>query len=110
MGGVDGPEQFESDVANQQALTRLAWIFGAGVLFALTFPHILFAATMSTFLGFGAGIVATLALVGHDEILAPHLTRWDVAAALHCMSLFSGFFVNVEEIRLFMLETSSAFG
>lgn len=110
MGGIDEPEQLECEIANHHALVRLAWIFGAGVLFALTFPHVLFAATMSTFLGFGAGIVATLALVGQDEIWAPHFTRWDVAAALHSMSLFSGFFVNVDEIRLFMLENAIAFG
>jgi len=110
MGESGEPEEVECDIANHHALVRLAWIFGAGVFFAMTFPHVLFAATMSSFLGLGAGIIATLALIGRDDIWAPYLTRWDIAAALHAMSLFSGFFVNIDAIRLFMLESGHTFG
>lgn len=88
--------------ANQVAIARFTWIFGAGLAISLSFPQILFAASVSTILGFSAGILATTALFARESIAATHLTRWDVAAALYALSLFTGFFVDLDSIQSYL--------
>ncbi|MCB1833496.1 MAG: hypothetical protein KDH19_08670 [Geminicoccaceae bacterium] len=97
-------DEMNREFANDLALRRFAWIFGAILLVALGFPHVLFAATISSFLSFAAGILATIALFSREPVLAGHLTRWDVAAALYAASMFAGFFVDIEAVRLFIME------
>ena len=99
---MDHEQNWDASVANQIALARFAWIFGAGIAIALTFPQILFAATISTILGFCAGILATTALFARESVWNPHLTRWDVAAGLFAMSLFTGFFVDIDSIQAYI--------
>ncbi len=87
---------------NQRALHRLAWILGCGLALALSVPQLLFAATLGSFTGLGAGIVATVALLAREEPFAPHLTRWDIAATLYAVSLFAGLFVDLDAVRLYL--------
>lgn len=103
------PDRFASP-ANQAALARFAWIFGAGIAISLSFPPILFAATASTVLGFSAGILATVALFARESVWSGHLTRWDVAAALYAMSLFTGFFVDLDSIHAYLEAERAASG
>lgn len=95
-------------VANQLAVVRFAWIFGAGIAIALSFPPILFAATVSTILGFSSGVLATIALFSRESVWSPHLNRWDVAASLYALSLFTGFFVDADGILAY-IEAQKAF-
>ena len=97
-------DELHEDIANELALRRFAWVFGAGLLISLAFPQVLFAATISSFLGFAAGVIATIALFSHEQLWAEHLTMWDVAAALSAASLFAGFFVDLDAVRLFIIE------
>ena len=90
--------------ANQRALHRFAWILGCGLAVALSMPGILFAATVGSLTGLGAGIVATVALLAREEPFAPHLTRWDIAAALYAVSLLAGLFVDIDGVRHYLLE------
>ena len=108
-------EQDETDTGlrsteSRRALSRFAWIFGSGLALALTFPQVLFAATMSSFLGIGAGIMATIALYLRDDLWSDHITRWDVAAALYAASLFASFFVDLQAIQVFLMEHASTLG
>ncbi|HRY24062.1 MAG: hypothetical protein H6852_02250 [Geminicoccaceae bacterium] len=96
-------------MVNRRALNRFAWILGCGLALALSLPSILFAATFGSFTGIGAGIVATVALLAREEPLAPHLTRWDIAAALYAASLFAGLFVDVEGVRHYLLMQQHGF-
>ena len=96
-------------MVNQRALHRFAWIFGCGLAFALSMPGILFAATVGSFTGLGAGIVATVALLAREEPFAPHLTRWDIAAALYAVSLFAGLFVDIDAVRHYLLMQQHGF-
>ncbi|MEZ5824491.1 MAG: hypothetical protein R3C97_07035 [Geminicoccaceae bacterium] len=97
-------DEFYREIANDLALRRFAWIFGLILLVALGFPQVLFAATISSFLSFAAGILATIALFSREPVMARYLTRWDVAAALYAASMFAAFFVDAEAVRLFLLE------
>jgi len=109
---VHGYDETEADgtVATERALRRFAWLFGAGLLTALAFPPVLFAATISSFLGFAAGVVSTVALLAREPLWVPWLTRWDVAAALYAASLFAGFFIDIEQVQLFILEHRATYG
>ena len=98
------PERLHENFANELALRRFAWVFGGGLLVALAFPQVLFAATISSFTGFAAGVVATMALFARDPLWVAYLTRWDVAAALYAASLFTGFFVDIDAVQLFLIE------
>jgi len=100
---------WETTPATQLAFVRFAWIFGAGLAIAMTFPQVLFAATISSVLGFGAGIMATVALFARDSVWSEDLTRWDVAAALYGSSLFASFFVDHDALRAY-LEVRHALG
>jgi hypothetical protein len=50
-----------------------------------------------------------VALLAREEPLAPHLTRWDIAAALYAASLFAGLFVDVEGVRHYLLMQQHGF-
>ena len=91
------------EAATRRALNHFAWIFGLGLALSLGMPEVFFAATISSFTAFAAGIVASIALFARDNLLAPHLSRWDVAAGLYAMSLFTGLFVDVEAISLHLM-------
>jgi len=71
---------------------------------ALTFPQVLFAATISSFLSFAAGVIATVALFSREPVHMSYFTWWDVAAALYITSAFSGFFVDVDAVHTFLME------
>lgn len=103
MHGTDEAERLALEMANQRALQRFAWILGIGLAFSLTLPSLFFAAAMSSASALGAGILATIALLARDDIFSPHLSRWDVAAALYAVSLFAGFFVDLEVLQLHMM-------
>ena len=103
MRGLED-DQLHENFANELALRHFAWVFGGSLLVALAFPQVLFAATISSFTGFAAGVVATLALFARDPLWVGHLTRWDVAAALYAASLFTGFFVDIDAVQLFLIE------
>lgn len=100
MIGSDDSDRVVREAANQRALNRFAWVFGCGLAFSLTMPQLFFAATISSFSALGAGILATIALFARDNIFAPHLTRWDIAAALYAVSLFAGLFVDLPSLQL----------
>lgn len=108
MPFTDDSDEMARLAANQRAFTHFAWIFGLGLAFSLTVPEFFFAATISTFSAFGAGIIATIALFARDDPFAAHLSRWDIAAALYAVSLFSGLFVDLEAISFYLMlqETS----
>ena len=76
------------------ALLRFAMVLGASLLLALAAPDALFATALSSFLGIGALVTAATAAVGREPVWRPHFTRWDVAAWLHGLSVFSAFFVD----------------
>jgi len=96
--------------AEDAALRRLAWSLGIGVVLALMMPPPLFAATMSGCLAVASGVMATLALVMREPIWPERLTAWDAAAMLYLLSLFSGFFVDLDAIQAFLLENGRAIG
>jgi hypothetical protein len=105
MDKIDEAEALALAAANQSALNRFAWILGAALAVALIAPDLLFPATISSFTCFSAGILATIALFAKDDVFAPHLSRWDVAAALYAVSLFAGFFVDLDALQShFLLE------
>lgn len=104
MQGTDDTNRLALEAANQRALVRFAWIFGCGLGLALAVPQAFFAAAISSITGIAAGIMATIALLGRDNVFAPHLSRWDVAALLYAMSLFTGFFVDLGNIRSHLLQ------
>lgn len=99
---MERQEIWDTAPANQLAFIRFAWIFGAGLAIAMTFPQVLFAATISSVLGFGAGIMATVALFARDSVWSEELTRWDVAATLYASSLFASFFVDQDALRAYL--------
>lgn len=102
-GDLMDDDQDRSDVlTNQVAIGRFAWIFGGVMAISLSFPPILFAAAISTILGFCAGVIATVALFAREPIWGEQLTRWDVAAALYALSLFTGFFIDVDSIQAYL--------
>jgi hypothetical protein len=103
MLGSDDSDMIAREAANQRALNRFAWIFGSGLALSLTVPQLFFAATISSFSALGAGLLATIGLFARDDIFAPHLTRWDVAAALYAVSLFAGLFVDLPGLQLALL-------
>jgi hypothetical protein len=109
MLGSDDRDAIARAAANQRALNRFAWIFGSGLALALSTPPLFFAATISSFTGFGAGILATIALFGRDNVFAPHLTRWDVAAALYAASLFAGMFADFPSIQHHLMMAEAGF-
>ena len=87
---------------NNAAMVRFAVIFGAALLLAMAAPKVLFAATLSSFLGMAALALAGMALFAREPVWAPHLTRWDVAAGLHLLALFAGFFVDLTAVQEFL--------
>lgn len=89
-------------LATEAAIRRLALILSVVVFLALSFPPILFAATLSSLLAIAAGCVATVGLLKRDGLWADYLTSWDIAAALYAFSLFAGFFVDLEAIQVFL--------
>lgn len=95
-------DSWNASPANQIALARFAWIFGAGLAISLSFPPVLFAPTASTILGFSAGVLATVALFAREPVWGPELSRWDVAAALYALSLFIGFFVDIAGVQAYI--------
>ncbi len=103
MPFTDDSDEMARLAANQRAFTRFAWIFGCGLALSLTVPELFFAATISSFTALGAGIIATIALFARDNPFAPHLSRWDIAAALYAVSLFSGLFVDLEAISFYLM-------
>ena len=108
MHVTDDREEWARLAANQRAFTRFAWIFGCGLALALIVPDLFFAATISSFTAFGAGLMSTIALFARDDLFAPHLTRWDIAAALYAVSLFAGLFVDMEAISFYWMMQGSA--
>ena len=108
MPFTDDSDEMARLAANQRAFTRFAWIFGCGLALSLTVPELFFAATISSFSAFAAGIMATIALFARDNLFGPHLSRWDVAASLYAVSLFSGLFVDLEAISFYMMMHESA--
>ena len=104
MQGLGDTDDAVVRMENDRALRRFALVLGAAVAFALSFPQILFAATFSSFLSLAAGIVGSAALLGRDALWSEHFTRWDVSAGLYALGLLSGFFIDPEAIRLFLIE------
>lgn len=102
MHSTDNGDELALATANQQALGRFAWIFGFGLAISLMVPSAFFAAAISACTGLGAGILATIALLARDDVFAPYLSRWDVAAALYAASLFSGWFIDYEALQLYL--------
>jgi len=100
MHGIDDSDRLALEMANQRALHRFAWMLGLALAFSLVLPSLLFAAAMSSATALGAGVLATIALFARDDIFAPHLSRWDIAAALYAVSLFAGFFVDLDTLQL----------
>lgn len=100
MHYTDDSDETARLAANQRAFTRFAWLFGCVLALSLGVPDLFFAATISSFTALAAGIIATIALFAREHLLAPHLSRWDIAAALYAVSLFSGLFVDLEAISL----------
>lgn len=88
--------------ADQVALYRLAWFIGVALMLALIAPAPLFAATMSSMLGLASLVLALGALVLREQALAPHLTRWDVAAILYLLSVAFGWFVDEAVVEEFL--------
>lgn len=103
MAWIEDVEGLALSAANHRALQRFAWIFGSGLAVSLMAPDSLFPAIISSFTGLSAGILATIALFARENVLAPHLSRWDIAAALYAASLFSGLFVDVDAIDHYLL-------
>jgi hypothetical protein len=103
MLGSDDGDLLAQDAANRRALARFAWLFGAGLALSLAVPEWFFAASISSFTALAAGLLATIALFARDEIFAPQLTRWDVAAALYAVSLFAGLFVDRAGVYLALM-------
>jgi hypothetical protein len=100
-----GPESFEpADLPglNNSALSRLAVMLAVALLFAFAAPPILFAAAFSSFLSLGALGFTFLALLAREPVWQLHLTRWDIAAMLHGMSLFASFFVDTAVVEDFL--------
>lgn len=108
MDGFWDEDDFER--ANRRALVRFGWILAAALALSLSAPQPLFAATMNAVLAVTAGVVATIALIGFDDVVAPHLTRWDVAAGLYALSLLFGFFVDVRALEAFLLMQRAGVG
>ena len=102
LGSDDGGLAVQ-DTANRRALARFAWVFGSGLALSLALPQWFFAAGISSFTALAAGLLATIALFARDDLLAPHLTRWDVAAALYAVSLFAGLFVDRAGVHLALM-------
>ncbi|HET6468991.1 MAG TPA: hypothetical protein VFG43_11505 [Geminicoccaceae bacterium] len=92
---------------NSGAMLRFAAIFAVALMLALAAPPVLFAATLSSFLGLAAWVIAGLALFRREPFWPDHLTRWDVAAGLYASSLLVSFFVDVEAVKAF-LQTQGA--
>ncbi len=104
MLGSDDGDVLARDAANQRALSRFAWVFGCGLALSLSVPQWFFAASISSFTALAAGLLATIALFARDDdIFAPHLTRWDVAASLYAVSLFAGLFVDRAGVHLALM-------
>jgi hypothetical protein len=104
MSNLPGQHQESRNPATEDrfALYRLAWFLGVAVVLALTAPHPLFAATLSSLLGLGSLVVSLAAFVLREPVAAGHFTRWDVAAVLYLLSAFFGWFVNRAEIGSFL--------
>jgi hypothetical protein len=107
MAWTEDVEGVALTAANHQALRRFAWIFGSGLALSLIAPDLLFPAMISSFTGLSAGVLATIALFARDNVFAPHLSRWDIAAALYAVSLFSGLFVDLEAINVHLMVEQS---
>lgn len=87
---------------NNTALIRLAVVLGLSMAVALAAPPVLFAATLSSFLGLAALAIAVAAALAREPVWQPHLTRWDIAAMLHGIALFSGFFIDAAAVEDFL--------
>ena len=103
MLGSDDGDLVAQDAANRRALARFAWVFGSGLALSLAAPEWFFAAGINSFTALAAGLLATIALFARDDVFAPHLTRWDVAATLYAVSLFAGLFVDRAGVHLALM-------
>ena len=83
----DHADERALDLANRRALNHFAWLLGIGLAFSLLLPPGLFAPAISCFAAIAAGVMATLAIFGRELVVAPHLSRWDVAAGLYAVSV-----------------------
>lgn len=100
MQRADDSDHTANEAANQRALTRFAWIFGACLALALAVPAPFFALAICACSGLAAGGAATVALLARQDVFVPHLSLWDVAALLYAISLLAGFFIDPGGVRL----------
>ena len=87
------------DQQNAQSATRLAVI--TGICFALSAmaPAGLMLATFSSLLFVGAMVSMVVGSMRRESFFAPHLTRWDEAAAFLAASILTAWLVDAERIR-----------
>ncbi|MEI8394830.1 MAG: hypothetical protein WCF85_08855 [Rhodospirillaceae bacterium] len=98
QGPGQGPGQDFSAV-NDQSLIRVGLTFAVCMLMASTAPLGLVFAILNGLLAACAIMALAVAAVLRDRVFAPHLTRWDEAAALAAASLISGWFVDPDAVR-----------
>ncbi len=79
-------------------------------MLALPQPSALLAPVFSGYLLAAAVAAAFWGLLTRQNMLAPHLTRWDQAAMLLAASLFAGFFVDPEAAKQVIQEMQNAGG
>jgi len=112
MTGVDTDRPHESPFArldrlNQDCLWRLGLMVALTLLFASTAPAGLVLASFSTLSFLGAVGLTGLALALGESPWAPHLTRWDEAAALMVLSMAAAWLVDPQQVAA-ILETLPA--
>ena len=87
-------EEQQRQARNNHALLRFAILLGVALAIASAAPGALFAASFSTFLFvFALGSAISASFV-REPVLAPNLTRWDVAAGLMALSILAKAFVD----------------
>ncbi len=110
QGHTNEPFQgMDADQHNTASFLRFGALFALAFFFASTAPNDLVVASLSSLLFLGALGTVLVAVVTGQVVRAPHLTRWDEAAALMALSVLSGWFVDEVAVRQ-ALESAQGLG
>ncbi len=83
---------------NQESLVRVGLMTALAVFFAALMPPVQMAAMATSLLQIGAFVSIVMAARQGERLGAPHLTRWDEAAALMLASMLAGTFVDPDAV------------
>ena len=87
------------DQQNAQSATRLAIIMAICFALSAMAPPGLVLATFSSLLFVGAMVSMLAGTLRREPLFAPHLTRWDEAAAFLIASIVTAWLVDVDQVR-----------